>query len=197
MEKSGNYWKEQYFKVYAENRQLRLELETIKKDYEELKEKYKGSRSPGLLKVPSRKKSMKIMSSNDLDHLKTIAGTIVAPAYDILKIEDSGLSGSFKFSATNANMTNLKAISGTISSTPHEIVKLGNSNLHNSFKLSATYRTQKLTQQEDNQEKHERIPSDPDFNPDLYMFEELFIISVNADFKSPTIIGRYPNNFDM
>lgn len=158
MEKSANYWKEQYFKVYAENRQLRLELETLKKDYDELKDKFKGLKSPrGLLNVPTRKKSMKILSSNDLTHLKAIAGTIVAPAYDILKLEDPSLKGSFKFSATQSG--------------------------------------RKFMEKEE--EKQERPPSEPDLNPDLYLFEELFIISVSADFKSPTVIGRYPNHFDM
>jgi len=173
MEKSANYWKEQYFKVYAENRQLRLELETLRKDYEELKDKFKGLKSPtGLLNVPTRKKSMKILSSNDLSHLKTIAGTIVAPAYDILKLEDPSLKGSFKFSASQSGRRFLE-------------------------KEEEKRQEEEKEKEERRKDKQEKPPSEPDLNPDLYLFEELFIISVSADFKSSTIIGRYPNHFDM
>ena len=45
MENSASYWKELYFKVYSENRQLRIELESLKQEYNAMKEKYKTIKS--------------------------------------------------------------------------------------------------------------------------------------------------------
>src|SRR5574343_189540 len=143
MEKQDNYWKENYFKVYAENRKLRLELERLKQDYNELKEQLRNKETSenGLLRVPSKKKSMKISSLSDSNRLQTMTSSIVAPAYDICKLEDPGLKSSFKFSASNTCRPKTNTEPSTIC-------------------------------------------TDPDINPDLYLFEDLFIIGVSNDFKS-------------
>lgn len=154
MEKQDNYWKENYFKVYAENRKLRLELERLKEDYNELKEQLRNKEGSGLLRVPSKKKSMKISSLSDSNRLQTMTSTIVAPAYDICKLEDPGLKSSFKFSASNPTRPRIT----------------------NEPSTGCT---------------------DPDINPDLYLFEDLFIIGVSTDFKSSSILDRYLNNFQM
>jgi hypothetical protein len=153
MENSSNYWKENYFKVYAENRQLRLELEKLKEDYNELKEKIKKFEGPGLLRVPSKKGSMKISSLSDSSRIQTLTSTIVAPAYDISKLEDASLKGSFKFSASSSGK--LKVLS-------------------DEFPVTSA-----------------------DLNPDLHLFEDLFIIGVSKDFKSASILDRYLNDFEM
>ena len=154
MQKQENYWKENYFKVYAENRKLRLELERLKEDYNELKDQLRNKEGPGLLRVPSKKKSMKISSLSDSNRLQTMTLSIVAPAYDISKLEDPGLKSSFKFSASHTSRP--KANNDT-----------------------------------------SNICSEPDINPDLYLFEDLFIIGVRNDFKSASIIDRFLNNFQM
>ena len=46
-------------------------------------------------------------------------------------------------------------------------------------------------------EENISIIKDPGLNPDLFLFEELFILSVSSNFKSSCVKGRYPNATDM
>ena len=154
MENSAGYWKELYFKVYSENRQLRLELDTIQQAYEGLKVKYKTLK-PKKKKPPMKtSKEIKISHSVDLRHIETMTNTIVAPKYEIQKQQEPNLKGSFRFK-------------------PNE-----------SFNKTVV-------------EIEEKITPEEDLNPDLSFFEEIFILSVSSNFKSASVIGRYPNSIDM
>ena len=154
MEKQVNYWKDNYFKLYAENRKLRLEFKKLKEDYNELKEQLKKKEGTGMLGVPNNINSIKISNLSDSIRLQTITSNIVAPAFDISKLEDSKLKSSFKFSASNSVRTKRKNESTTDC-------------------------------------------TGIDINPDIHLFEDLFIIGVSNDFKSACIIDRYLNSFQM
>ena len=146
MENSASYWKDLYFKVYSENRQLRLELESVQQAYQDIKHKYKSMKPPKSTRA--EKKEMKISLSADLAHLEVITHTIIAPGYDVSKLSSQILKNSFAFNTSK---------------------------------------------------KIEIIPdeAETELNPDLFFFEELFILSVSSNFKSVSVVGRYPNATDM
>lgn len=149
MEDSVSYWKGLYFKVYSENRQLRLELENLKQDFNEIEGKYKSMKS--LHQTKSVKKELKIHNSADISHIDAMTHTIVAPKYEISKPKDPNFKGSFNF-------------------------------------------TPSVRKQIPEQEE---IPETLDINPDMFLFEELFILSVSSNFKTASVKGRYPNGEDM
>ena len=98
MEDSVSYWKGLYFKVYSENRQLRLELESLKQEFNDVQSKYKSIKTQRLtesLSVP--KKELKICNSADIAHIEVMAHTIIAPGYDISQQNNPTLKGSFRF----------------------------------------------------------------------------------------------------
>lgn len=161
MENNPGYWKDLYFKVYSENRQLRIELETLQKAYTELKVKYKATRSPKINVVSSSStkdvaKAMKIAHSVDLQHIQTMTKTIIAPGYEVNKKPEIDLKNSFRLLSQE------------------------------SFKKTQVEVEEKV------------VPCiEEDLNPDLSLFEEIFILSVSSNFKSASVIGRYPNSIDM
>ena len=157
MENSAPYWKELYFKVYSENRQLRLELESLQQELNEVKDKYRKVKSKNSIKsTKERKNEIQIFHSVDFSHIKTMTQTIVAPKYDISQQKE--LKQSFCFNPTNLMTKYL----------PDEYI-----------------------------EENISIIKDPGLNPDLFLFEELFILSVSSNFKSSCVKGRYPNATDM
>lgn len=145
MENSESYWKELYFKTYSENRQLRMKLETLEQAYTTLKRKYKRCKKP-----PSRKslvkRSFHISHSVDLQRTEIMAQAIIAPGYDIEKLQDPKLNNSLKITPTNS-----KGSTKAIKEQP----------------------------------------------ADVSLFEELFVLTVNSQLKSFSVVGRYPNSFDM
>ena len=157
MENSASYWKELYFKVYSENRQLRIELESLKQEYNAMKEKYKTIKSQKSIEYLQKPKNeIKIFHSVDLSHIKAMAETIVAPKYDISQQKDSNLKKSLCFNPAQSGKKH-------ITEAPTDIP----------------------------------VTLDADLNPDLFLFEELFILSVSSNFKSSSVKGRYPNDEDM
>jgi hypothetical protein len=156
MENTASYWKELYFKVYSENRELRIELENLQQAYKALESKYKSNKPLKSALIDSKpplankKLEIKIAHSADISHIQTITDAIIAPGYEIFK-QTADLKNSFSFNP-----------SGTSKRPPEE-------------------------------EKAAEI----DINPDLSLFEELFILSVSSNFKSASVIGRYPNLNDM
>lgn len=154
MENTANYWKDLYFKVYSENRQLRLELETLQKSYEELTIKYKS------IKLPSKSEScrpnteMKISHSVDLGHIQTMTNTIVAPGYAVQKLLEPNLKNTLIFTPNSSKKPPIPQI-------------------------------------------EEKCEIEEDLNPDISLFEEIFILSVNSTFKEAAVIDRYPQSTDM